>query len=82
MSKLIAAGLISLMLTLGGVTAALAAPPPAGVECDTLAAPTAPGGAATAHGSAFNEDGTGHKAYEAAGAPSRYDNACFEFSRR
>jgi len=82
MSKLIAAGLISLMLTFGGAAAAFGAPPPAEVECGTTAAPMPPGNAAAARGSAFNENGTGHNAYEAAGAPSRYDVACFEFSRR
>jgi hypothetical protein len=50
------------------------------VECGDPNALGTPGRASNARGSAFNELGTGHNAYEAAGAPSQYDVACFQVS--
>jgi len=50
------------------------------VECEDFT--IRPGNAATARGSAFNPNGVGHNAYEAAGAPSQYDVACFQVSQR
>jgi len=49
------------------------------VECEDFTA--RPGNAAMARGSAFNPNGIGHSAYEAAGAPSQYDVACFQLSQ-
>lgn len=49
------------------------------VECENFSG--RPGNAASARGSAFNPNGTGHNAYETAGAPSQYDVACFQVSQ-
>jgi hypothetical protein len=68
---------VAASLLLGTQSATFAAKPPADVECEDFAGHT-PGHSATAKGSAFNPAGVGHAAYENAGAPSRYDVACFE----
>ena len=82
MLKLIAPILIVAFLM--SPASALAANPPGtgrpNVECgieDDEFGPT-PGRAAAARGSAFNEAGIGHEAYETAQAPSQYDTACFQ----
>jgi hypothetical protein len=50
-------------------------------ECESFSGFT-PGRSMAAPGSAFNPSGTGHEAYETAGAESQYDVACFQqFSR-
>ena len=46
-------------------------------ECEAYVGFT-PGHSIDSGGAAFNPDGTGHGAYEAAGAPSQYDVACFQ----
>jgi hypothetical protein len=84
MLRFLAIGLIVSSLLFGSASAALAANPHGGgstgqpnVECEDFVGAT-PGHSASAGGSAFNGDGTGHDAYEAAGAPSQYDVACFQ----
>lgn len=84
MRRFIVISLIVSSLVFGSATGALAANPHSAgttgqpnVECEDFVG-SSPGHASSARGSAFNEDGTGHAAYEAAGAPSQYDVACFQ----
>jgi hypothetical protein len=51
------------------------------MECEDFSGFT-PGNSAASPGAAFNPDGTGHYAYEAAGAPSQYDVACFQQAQK
>jgi len=88
--------LLTGLLGLGSATAALAAANPSGTgppnqSCQAFEGPggtNAPGNSGTAPGSVFNEPGfgssnggTGGNAYNAAGAPSQYDVACFQVNQ-
>src|SRR5258708_33085421 len=82
---------------LGSATAAMAAPHHSGTgppnpSCQSFETPGtgagAPGNSGTSPGSVFNEPGfgstgggTGGNAYNAAGAPSQYDVACFQVNQ-
>lgn len=83
------------LLGLGG-TAAMAATNPSGTgppnqSCQAFEGPggtNAPGHSGTSPGSVFNEPGfgsvsggTGGNAYNAAGAPSQYDVACYQVNQ-
>ncbi|MER5636934.1 hypothetical protein ABT095_08260 [Kitasatospora sp. NPDC002227] len=88
MLRTMAAGLLSLLLALGGAGAAFAAANPSGhgqpnQTCLSSSAPNEPGHASGSPGSAFNETGpgTGGAAYSKAGAPSQYDVACYQVSQ-
>jgi hypothetical protein len=68
---------------------ALAAANPSGTgrpnqECEEILnqGGRTPGRASSSPGSPFNPSGTGGQHYEAAGAPSQYDVACFQVSQR
>jgi hypothetical protein len=57
-------------------------------DCTSFSASTRPGNSASSPGAPFNEPGinsanggTGGNAYNAAGAPSQYDVACFQASQ-
>jgi hypothetical protein len=84
------------LLGLGGAATAMAAPNPNGTgqpnqSCQAFEGPggtNAPGQSGTSPGSVFNEPGfgsegggTGGNAYNAAGAPSQYDVACFQVNQ-
>lgn len=84
------------LLGLGGAATAMAAGNPSGTgppnqDCQAIytAGGTGPGSSATSPGSVFNEQGffgsvsggTGGNAYNAAGAPSQYDVACFQVNQ-
>jgi hypothetical protein len=82
---------------LGSAASAMAASNPSGTgppnqSCQSFETPGtgagAPGSSGTSPGSVFNEPGfgsanggTGGNAYNAAGAPSQYDVACFQVSQ-
>jgi hypothetical protein len=92
----LSAGIASL-LGLGLAAPAFAAPNPSGTgppnqTCQVIEAPptngTAPGHASSSRGSVFNEPvlnsplgGIGGQRYNAVGAPSQYDVACFQVSQ-
>jgi hypothetical protein len=85
------------LLGLGSATTAMAAANPNGTgppnqSCQAFETPGtgagAPGNSGTSPGSVFNEPGfgsnnggTGGNAYNAAGAPSQYDVACFQVNQ-
>jgi hypothetical protein len=88
--------LLTGLLGFGSAASAMAAANPSGMgppnqSCQAFESPTggnAPGQAGTARGSVFNEagfgsqfGGTGGNAYNAAGAPSQYDVACFQVNQ-
>ena len=83
-------------LCFGSAAAAMAASNPSGTgppnqSCQAFEGPggtNAPGNSGTSPGSVFNEPGfgsvnggTGGNAYNAAGAPSQYDVACFQVNQ-
>lgn len=85
------------LLGLGSATTAMAAPNPSGTgppnqSCQAFEGPggtNAPGHSGTSPGSVFNEPGfgstnggTGGNAYNAAGAPSQYDVACYQVNQQ
>ncbi|HSX16222.1 MAG TPA: hypothetical protein VLF40_05500 [Candidatus Saccharimonadales bacterium] len=92
--SLLFATLVSTVSLAAGATA-LAAPNPSGTgrpnqDCVGIEAAggRAPGHSSASPGSIFNEPGVnspdggkGNQAYEAAGAPSQYDVACFQVSQ-
>lgn len=84
------------VLGLGGAATAMAAANPSGTgqpnqSCQAFegsGGTNAPGHSGTSPGSVFNEPGfgstnggTGGNAYNAAGAPSQYDVACFQVNQ-
>ena len=97
MRVIIVAGIATALTLLGGVGTAFAAANPNGTgppnqSCQSFETPGtgagAPGHSGTSPGSVFNEPGfgstnggTGGNAYNAAGAPSQYDVACFQVSQ-
>jgi len=97
MRRMVATLLLAGLLGLGSATAALAAPNPSvtgrpNQSCQSFETPGtgagAPGNSGTSPGSVFNEPGfgsdnggTGGNAYNAAGAPSQYDVACFQVNQ-
>jgi hypothetical protein len=97
MRRIAATLLLAGLLGMGSATAALAAPNPSGTgppnqSCQAFETPGtgagAPGNSGTSPGSVFNEPGfgsanggTGGNAYNAAGAPSQYDVACFQVNQ-
>lgn len=88
MIRRLAPFIVTFALLLGTSGAAFAANPhsagvsgPPNMECEDFVGFT-PGQSAGSAGAAFNPDGTGHNAYEAAGAPSQYDVACFQQAQK
>jgi hypothetical protein len=88
--------LLAGLLGFGGAASAMASANPSGTgppnqSCQAFEGPggtNAPGHSGTAQGSVFNEPtfgsangGTGGNAYNAAGAPSQYDVACFQVNQ-
>src|SRR5215470_2851243 len=97
MRRIAATLLLAGLLGMGSATAAMAAANPNGVgppnqSCQAFetvgTGAGAPGHSGTSPGSVFNEPGfgstgggTGGNAYNAAGAPSQYDVACFQVNQ-
>ena len=88
MVKRLAPIVVTFALLLGTSGAAFAANPhtagtsgPPNMECEDFTGFT-PGNSMASPGAAFNPDGTGHNAYDAAGAPSQYDVACFQQAQK
>ncbi len=95
MKRVILAAAVTTVSVLFPASVALAAPNPSGTgrpnqDCVAIEAAggRAPGHSSTSPGSIFNEPGVnsvnggkGNQAYEAAGAPSQYDVACFQVSQ-
>ncbi|MFD8482182.1 hypothetical protein ACFYS8_28740 [Kitasatospora sp. NPDC004615] len=97
MLRIVATGLLTGLLCLGGAATAMAAANPSGTgppnqSCQSFETPGtgagAPGHSGTSPGSVFNEPGfgstnggTGGAAYNNAGAPSQYDVACFQVAQ-
>ena len=88
MVKRLAPLVVTVALLLGTSGAAFAANPhtagvsgPPDVACEDFPG-FMPGNSAASPGAAFNPDGTGHNAYEATGAPSQYDVACFQQAQK
>ena len=96
MRRIAATVLLTAALGLGSAATAMAATNPSGTgppnqSCQSFEGPggtNAPGNSGTAPGSVFNEPGfgsvnggTGGNAYNAAGAPSQYDVACFQVNQ-
>jgi hypothetical protein len=94
--RLVAYATLVTLLSGGGGVTALAARNPSGsgqpgqdcVDIETLSGGTAPGNASASPGSPFNEaglnsanGGIGGQHYDAAGAPSQYDVACYQVSQ-
>lgn len=86
MFRLLAIAVLATGLALASVGSAFADNPHNGstgrpdVECEDFPGST-PGHSITARGSAFNPNGVGHNAYEAAGAEAQYDVACFQHAQ-
>ena len=96
MRRIVMTLVLASLLGLGSATAAMAASNPSGTgppnqSCQAFEGPggtNAPGNSGTSPGSVFNEPGfgstnggTGGNAYNAAGAPSQYDVACFQVNQ-
>jgi hypothetical protein len=97
MRRIVATLLLAGLFGLGSAAPALAAANPSGTgppnqSCQAFETPGtgagAPGNSGTSPGSVFNEPGfgstnggTGGNAYNAAGAPSQYDVACFQVNQ-
>jgi hypothetical protein len=96
MRRIVTTLVLASLLGLGSATAAMAASNPNGTgppnqSCQAFEGPggtNAPGNSGTSPGSVFNEPsfgstngGTGGNAYNAAGAPSQYDVACFQVNQ-
>ena len=88
MVKRLAPLVVTFALLLGTSGAAFAANPhtagtsgPPNMECEDFSGFT-PGNSMASPGAAFNPDGTGHNAYDSAGAPSQYDVACFQQAQK
>jgi hypothetical protein len=96
MRRIVTTLLLAGLLGLGSATTAMAASNPSGTgppnqSCQAFEGPggtNAPGHSGTSPGSVFNEPGfgstnggTGGNAYNAAGAPSQYDVACYQVNQ-
>jgi hypothetical protein len=97
MRRIVTTLLLAGLFGLSSATPALAAANPSGTgppnqSCQSFETPGtgtgAPGNSGTSPGSVFNEPGfgstnggTGGNAYNAAGAPSQYDVACFQVNQ-
>ena len=96
MRRIVTTLLLTGLLGLGSTATALADSNPSGTgppnqSCQSFEGPggtNAPGNSGTSPGSVFNEPGfgstnggTGGNAYNAAGAPSQYDVACFQVNQ-
>jgi hypothetical protein len=97
MLRIVTATILAGFLGFGSAATAMAASNPSGTgppnqSCQSFETPGtgagAPGHSGTSPGSVFNEPGfgstnggTGGNAYNAAGAPSQYDVACFQVNQ-